>query len=184
MLGESAATAEGAEPTLAMRAALDLVAIEAGIRTGVLRARVLGSPRLVTALAEYAPIVEDGGLLVALEGATDEVRAAVVADKPERVVTVADGGLARRRGALPGGGTLAGDLPAAGWRTLGYRPVGRWGLQGPGSLLWAVAERLLRSVGRPEGADRCKIGMLRGLVASGPTAPLATVVVRSYRRLG
>lgn len=168
------------EPPLALRAALDLAAIELGATSGALRARLVGLPDLVAELAAYAPSGGDGVTLLAVGATPAEVRDALALGTPARVLVIADGPLAR-----PGRGGVAPllDLDDGAWRELGYRRAATWGLQGVGSLTWAVAERLARRAGRPDLADRCKVGMLRALVTAGPARGLATVRVRLYRRV-
>jgi hypothetical protein len=172
-----------ADLPISMRAALDLTVVRCGGKAGQIRGRVIGRQRLTEELARYAPIADDPGVLIALGAEQDDLRAAVTLTRPELIVTVVDGPLAGRlRGLRAGVEAEMPDLDAATWRSLGYRRSGSAGVQGFGSLAWAGTERVARRFGRPDLADRCKVGMLRTLVTTRPTAALAVVAVRAYRR--
>jgi hypothetical protein len=172
-----------ADLSIALRAALDLTVVRCGGQGGRIRARVIGQERLTGELARYAPIADDPGVLIALGARADDLGAAVTSTTPALILTVVDGPLARQLRALRAG--MAAEMPdldAATWRSLGYKRFGTAGMQGVGSLAWAGAERILRRAGRPDLADRCKVGMLRTLVTSRLTPALAVVLVRAYRR--
>ena len=185
LLESSNAPRAGADLPISLRTALDLTITHGGGQSGTLRARIIGRAGLIAALAAYATIVEDDGALIALDAPPEQLRAVVGATSPSRVLTITAGALARPlRPLVAAGAATMPDLDGETWRALGYQPVGKRGVQGAGALAWAVAERVLRRVARPDLADRCRIAMLRTLVTTRLAANLATVVVSVYRRSG
>ena len=74
-------------------------------------------------------------------------------------------------------------LPPTAWRGLGYQRSWSVGLFGVGAVAWAIAERVLRRVGRPDLADRCRLGMLRSLKTSSIGRLVAVSHVRAYHRV-
>lgn len=142
----------------------------------------IGAPRLVQQLERYAELDGAPERLIALAATPAELASALDAAQPARVLTVTAGALApvlRPLQAQPC--ALPADLPEAAWRARGFRPAHTRGVQGPGALAWAVAERIARRFGRPELADRARFAMQRALPASRWSGRLAALSVREYR---
>lgn len=169
---------------LDVRTALGLLAQMAGAETGRIEARVIGSPVLVDALAGYGAVTGAPWTIVALGADPDEVRGEIVRSSPSRVLTLVAGTLAAPLAPLRVAPIyLPADLPEATWRALGYRRVASIGVQGAGSLVWSIGERLMRAVNRPDLADRCRIAALSTLTACRLVPNLSTAIIRDYRRL-
>jgi glycosyltransferase involved in cell wall biosynthesis len=176
-----------ADLPLDVRAAIDLAVIHGEGLTGTIRGRVIGQERLVAELRRYAPIDgADAERVIALGAEPADLQRVVSASVPDEVVAVAAGGLGRLlrplRSGHAGSGPLPTDLPRDAWRKLGYERSGGVGVHGLGTLSWAVGERVLRRIGRPDLADRCRIGMLRSLVVARPPV-VATIRLHRYRRV-
>jgi glycosyltransferase involved in cell wall biosynthesis len=173
---------------LEVRAALDLAAVRSGGLDGAIRGRVIGQPGLAAELARYAPVIDEPpSRVISLGFDSAELRNVVATTAPHDVVSVVTGPLGRifqpLRSRTGVQATIAAaDLSRTEWRELGYERVGEDSVQGLGSLAWAVGERAARRINRSELADRCRIAMLRCLIAVGPLA-LTTVRVRQYRRV-
>ena len=168
---------------LEVRVVLDLVAAAiARDASGPIPARVIGVPWLAAELERYGAVVADPGALVALAAPPEAVRAAILAHRPARVWTVAAGPLSAllqplRAAPVP----FPPDLTPATWRELGYEAATAHGVQGVGALAWAFAARAWIAGRRPDLADRCRIGMIRSMVALGGRRSPAAVAVRAYR---
>lgn len=167
-----------------VRVAMDAIARTSGGTDGAIRGRLLGSPLLGDELRRYAPLDRSASSLIALAAPAEQVAASLGEDSPAEVVTLVAGPLHRVLRPLRAGGDaqipMTSDLSRAAWTAFGYAPVAAIGVQGVGSIAWALAERVLRRVGRPDLADRCRIGMLRSLIVTNPISP-ATMRVRRYR---
>jgi hypothetical protein len=169
---------------LPLRAALDLLVLRSSNRNGPPRGRAAGDDRLVAALRDYGWVDDAGGPLIALGAPAEEIERQVVATAPPLAIVLADGrlaGLARplladRNGAMPP------PVRLSAWDKLGYEPAWVAGLFGPGAVGWALADRVLRKLGRPDLADRCRLGMLRSLVASRAGRALSLATLVAYRR--
>ena len=170
---------------LSIRVALDLVvagiARDADRPDGPAPARTIGVPWLIAEFERYGTAAVTDAL-IALGASPEEARAAIVAHRPARVWTVAAGPLGAllrplRAAPVP----LLPDLSPAAWRELGYVAATADGVEGPGAVLWAIAERAWTAGRRPDLADRCRIGLIRSMVATGGHRSLATVAVRAYR---
>jgi glycosyltransferase involved in cell wall biosynthesis len=172
------------ELPIELRAAVDLVARASGATTGLIRGRLLGSCKLIDELQRYAPVDARASPMIALSAAAEQISGELIATQPAEVVTLVRGPLYRilrpLRAENSGSVTLAHDLPRATWRELGYERAATIGVQGIGAIGWAFAERIGRGLGRPDLADRSRIGMLRTLIAARPCV-LAAVQVRRYR---
>jgi hypothetical protein len=170
---------------LEIRAALDLVALMCVATEGSIRGSMVGGERLVDELGRYADIVPGRDWLVCLGAQANEIVPVVSTLQPDAVVTIVPGPLAGLRRLVPGTAsitsTLARDLPIKAWQELGFKRESTLGIQGPGSVCWAVAERLAHFGNRPELADRGRIGMLITLVAARPLV-LSAIRVHQYRR--
>lgn len=170
-----------------LRAALDLVVLRVGDPDGAPRGVASGAPRLVEELRRYGWIEANPGTelfpRVVLGASPAESRTLLDTERPHRVIALQAGPIASLLAPLRrGGGDVTPGLPRSAWRALGYAPAWEVGVFGPASLLWAAAERLLRRAGRPDLADRCRLGMLRMLATSGPGRGLAMVSVRAYQK--
>jgi hypothetical protein len=173
---------------LEVRAALDLVAVHCGALEGAIYGRVVGQPKLSAELGRYAPVCEEGASQVISLGLDSlELRSVVATSAPKEIVTVTAGPLARilqpLRSKTESTTPIASpDVKNSTWRELGYERIDQHGVQGFGSVGWAAAERAMRRLNRPDLADRCRVAMLRCLIAARPFA-LGTVRVRHYREV-
>jgi hypothetical protein len=146
--------------------------------------RLFGDDRLIAEFRRYA--LEDGSSeQIVFLGVDVRLIASILAETPaEEVVTLVAGPLQQPLRSFRTGQALSlpDDLGRSAWRSLGYELIGMTGVQGLGSIVSALAERAFRRVGRPDVADRCRIAMLRALVAAWPLS-LGTAQVRRYRRM-
>lgn len=184
MAAESGSSAVDGRLPIELRAALDLVVLRVGGGDGAPRGTASGAPALVAELHRYGWVDATApSPRVALGATPAETRTLLDAERPQRVIALQAGPIAsllaplRRRG-----GDVAPGLARSAWRAIGYAPAWEVGVFGPASLAWAAAERLLRRAGRPDLADRCRLGMLRTLVTAGPGRGLAMVSVRAFRK--
>ena len=170
---------------LELRAALDLIARASVGASGVIDGHVVGFPELTEAFGRYASISPSKKLLICLIPDPDQLRSAVTDRQAPRVWTLTTGPLhrilrpMRSQPAVRIG--LVDELSASQWAELGYERKTTIGVQGFGSIAWAMGERICRCLGRPDLADRCRIGMLRSLVAARPLC-LGSVHVHLYER--
>jgi hypothetical protein len=124
------------------------------------------------------------GPLIALGATPDSLRAVVGESAPQWVVTLQAGPFARLlRPIRATSAELPEGLTFTAWRGLGYQRSWSVGLFGVGAVVWAIAERVLRRAGRPDLADRCRLGMLRSLKTSSIGRLLAVSHVRAYHRV-
>ena len=169
-----------------LMAALDMIARNAGANTGLIHGRIIGQSALVAELLRYAPVDASHTLLISIGAQGSEIETAVKERRVESVLTLVCGPLLSLLRPLVSKSafrsSIRTDLSPGEWSRLGYRHVGTTGIQGIGSLAMAMAERMFRSVNRPDLADRCRIGMLRTLVALKPLS-LSTVQIRRYERV-
>ena len=170
---------------LEFRAAIDVIALICGSAGGEIQGFVLGNERLALELCRYAPLNESHTHLIAL-GLTSAELADQVDSRPDcDILTLVQGPLFRVINPLAGAnairGSLHADIQRDQWTRMGYQRVNAIGIQGCGSIGWAVAERLLRRIRRQDLADRCRIGMLRTLIAAKPLA-LGSIRIHHYQR--
>ena len=177
------ASSESGRLSLEVRAALDLIVLRCGGGDRPPRGRLLGATRLIEALRGYGWQDAESPLVV-LASERDELLSAVLGAAPDRVLVLRAGPLARFAGLRWSGGVASPRLSTAAWRRLGYAPTEEAGIFGPASIAWAVAERFARRGGRPEYADRCRLAMLRSLIASAPGRLGSRTMVCSYQRVG
>jgi hypothetical protein len=172
---------------LELRAALDLIAGASVGAGGAIDGRVVGSPELTDTFGRYASISPSKNLLICLLPDHDLIQSAVTEHQSLRVWTLTTGPLHRILRPLRSQPmerfALVDDLSASQWAELGYERETTIGVQGFGSIAWAMGERICRRIGRPDLADRCRIGMLRSLIAARPLH-LGSVQVHLYRRKG
>ncbi len=171
-------------PTLPveLQAALDLVVQHAAANQPGAGPAV-GDPALLAVLQAYGwTNNRSPAPLIALLPHPDALRVAL-AQAPDHVLIVMPGPIALvlspfRRAAtrFPAG------LSDKEWRSRGYKRTWRAGIQGPGCLWWLAAGRLADAVGRPDLADRCRVGMLRSLVTSPLGRRLAAVGIDEWQR--
>jgi hypothetical protein len=164
-------------------AALDYIVLQTSTPDGGIRGHIVGRALLRDQLQRYGWIEDDSSCLIALDAEPTLLHEALIQLMPAQVITLSAGSLSqplkrmRRSPALH-----ANHLSATTWRSLGYYRVCSRGVQGFGSLTWAFGERLSLRLGRPELADRCRIGMLRTLLTTRMTSRFGTTQVRTYRR--
>jgi hypothetical protein len=176
-------TGPGSLP-IELRAALDIIVLRSADRGGRPRGDAVGLPSLVEEWRRYGWSGNGAGLLIALGATPDALRAVVVESAPQRVVTLQAGPLSRLlRPIRTSGLDLPEGLPPAAWRGLGYQRNWSVGLFGVGAVAWAIAEHVLRRVGRPDLADRCRLGMLRSLKTSSIGRLVAVSHVWAYSRV-
>jgi hypothetical protein len=121
--------------------------------------------------------------LIALGATSDVLRAAVAKSTPQCVVTLQAGPFAKLLRPLRASVVdLPEGLSPAVWRDLGYQRRWSAGFFGFGTLTWALAELTLRRAGRPDLADRCRLGMLRSLKTTSFGRLVAMNHVRAYIR--
>ena len=177
-------TGPGSLP-IELRAGLDLIVLRSADRGGRPTGDAVGLPRLVEEWRRYGWSGNGAGLLIALgrdprcaPGGCRRVGAAMGSHAPGRTVCrVCCVRFGRASVDLPEG------LTPTAWRGLGYQRSWSVGLFGVGAVAWAIAERVLRRVGRPDLADRCRLGMLRSLKTSSIGRLVAVSHVRAYKRV-
>jgi Glycosyl transferases group 1 len=166
-------------------AALDLITVQNGSRSGATLGRVAGQQHLKQELNRYALVTaDDNARLIALGAQPDALQNEIATFRPEQIMTLVAGPLAgpiRRMRVSPI--DSAPDLSAATWRSLGYERVSSRAISGIGAIAWAIAGRVMTRLNRPDLADRCRIAMLRTMVASRRLGAPAMVEVREYRRV-
>jgi hypothetical protein len=176
-------TGPGSLP-IELRAGLDLIVLRSADREGRPTGDAVGLPRLVEEWRRYGWSGNGAGLLIALGATPDALREVVVESAPQRVVTLQAGRFARLLGPIRAASAeLPEGLTLTAWRRLGYQRSWSVGLFGVGVVAWAIAERVLRRAGRPDLADRCRLGMLRSLKTSSIGRLMAVSHVRAYNRV-
>ncbi|HET7055486.1 MAG TPA: hypothetical protein VFI12_03435 [Thermomicrobiales bacterium] len=170
-----------------LRGALDYVAFRTGGVRGETGGRVVGDPILVNELGRYAPIAPAPETVIVLLGQSEEIAEAVAQLSVTDAWIVTAGPLDRLmrplRTRTTGEIRPSAAVPAEQWRALGFERIDSTGIQGIGSIAWAVAERICRRFDRPDLADRCRIAMLRTLKTAGPMQ-LGAIRVDHHRRMG
>src|SRR5215213_1561493 len=167
-----------------LRAGLDLIMLRSADREGRPTGDAVGLPCLVEEWRRYGWSGNGAGLLIALGATPDALRVVVVESAPQWVVTLQAGPFARLLRPIRASAVdLVEGLPPAAWRRLGYQPSWSVGLFGVGAVAWAIAERVLRRVGRPDLADRCRLGMLRSLKTTSIGRLVAVSHVHAYKRV-
>jgi len=185
-VGAEAAPAEPrpGDLPIELRAGLDVIALQNADAIGRPIGRALGLPRLIEEWRRYGSTGNDREPLVALGFPADALREIVIHSAPQRIVTLQERPCARLLRPIR---VSAIDLPLGlsprAWRRLGYQRSSSVGLFGAGAMAWAIAERALRLLGRPDLADRCRLGMLRSLKTSSIGRFVAVISVRTYRRV-
>ena len=176
-------TGPGSLP-IELRAGLDLIVLRSADRGGRSTGDAVGLPHLVEEWRRYGSSGNGAWFLIALGATPDALRAVVVESAPQSVVTLQAGPFARwLRPIRASAVDLPEGLAATTWRGLGYQPSWTAGLFGVGAVAWAIAERVLRRAGRPDLADRCRLGMLRSLKTSSFGRLVALSYVRAYHRV-
>lgn len=165
---------------LATRLALEHLVADRRDRSGAVSGTVIGDPVLMSALHQYARVQDCTTALISLDAPPDAIERMVLANQPETVVVMGPGRLGSRAAVMSPARRY--DLPASRWRSLGYRHVRSTAVRGPLALVWAVADRCCRSMGRSDLADRCRFVMLRTASRAPGTSGLATIVIREYQR--
>ena len=185
MVAETRPPGTGSESLpIELRAGLDLIVLRSADSGGRPTGDAVGLPRLVEEWRRYGWSKNDAGLLIALGATPDALRAVVVESAPQRVVTLQAGPFARLlRPIRATSADLPEGLTLTAWRGLSYQRSWSVGLFGVGAVAWAIAERVLRRVGRPDLADRCRLGMLRSLRTSSIGRLVAVSHVRAYNRV-
>lgn len=170
---------------LELRGALDVIALELTDSSGTILAEVIGPAALVGELSLYAQITPSPDVLILLAAEPGEAAAAIDSTTATEIWTLAAGWLDSILGPLRSRSgsrvTFSKQLADDQWRNRGFERRANIGLQGLGSIAWAFGERICRRIDRPDLADRCRIGMLRTLIAARPLS-LGTIVVTQYRR--
>jgi hypothetical protein len=167
-----------------LRVGLDLIVLRSTDPGGRPTGRAFGLPCLIAEWRRYGCGGNEREPLIALGVPPDALRAVVVEAKPQWVLTLEARPFARLLRPIRATSIeLPEGLAAAAWGSLGYRPTWSVGLFGAGAVAWAITERALRRVGRPDLADRCRLGMLRSLKTSSIGRLVAVSQVRAYRRV-
>jgi hypothetical protein len=163
-------------------AALDIVAFATIGANGRPSGTVTGPSELRRSFERYSPVAVDGRL-IALSSTIPELRVLASATGADEIVVLCAGPFERLlrpiRARAVRGRTIEPNLAANDWRVYGYQARQRWAVLGPGSLGWAMFERLFRRFGNPAVADRCRVAMLRSLVVS-RRSRLGVILVQTY----
>jgi hypothetical protein len=164
-------------------AALDYIVLQTSMPDGSIHGHIVGRALLREQLQRYGWIEEDSSCLIALDADPKLLHETLVQLMPAQVITLSAGSLSQPLRQMRQSPALhSKDLSRTTWRSLGYYRVCSCGVQGIGSLAWAFGERLYLRLGRPELADRCRIGMLRTLLTTRMTSRFGTTQVRTYGR--
>lgn len=174
----------GAALPMELRVALDLIFEGVAGERGVLRTSLHGAPALVSALATYGLVEPRREHATMLGAPTNEINLTIARDQPRRVAVLGAGRLQRALRPFRHDVTLFPRLPGNGWwEQRGYQLIRTVKVQGLGSIFWSGSDRLLRRFNRPQGADRCRIAMLRTLVAARWRFIPATLCIQEFRRV-
>jgi hypothetical protein len=167
-----------------MRASLDLLFELLAGEHGVVRTSAFGEPSLISALAAYGTIEPDRDHSTFLGATESEIGLNIERDQPPLVTLLGSGRLQHIIGPLRRSGDAIPRVPANGWwEERGYRLARTIKVQGIGSLVWSSCDRLLRRFDRPHLADRCRIAMLRTLIAARWRAMPGTLLIQDFRRV-
>ena len=169
---------------LEVRIGLDVIARTMLVDDGVLRATVIGDPALIESLSNYTTLYPSSDRLITLWAPKKVIADSVAANRPAEILEVTSGPLDSILAPLRSGAPTFIEGTASGspdWHALGYDAATLCGIQGLAAVLWATAERVVRRLGRPDLADRCRVAMLRTIVSSRPVH-LGTIRVRRLRR--
>ena len=167
---------------LELQVALDQIAVLAGGLTGRIEASIIGPVWLATHLRRFAEVSDDTRRLIALLVDPVDLKSALIDSRPMEVLTLSAGSLFRLLRpfrARQYEGPV--KIRTSQWRELRYRQVKEVHIQGIGPLGWAIGERLLNRAGRPDLADRCRIGMLRTQVSGQLSLRAASLTISQYR---
>lgn len=176
-------TGPGSLP-IELRAGLDLIVLRSADRGGRPTGDAVGLPRLVEEWRRYGSSGNGSWFLIALGATPDALRAVVVESAPQWVLTLQAGPFSRLLRPIRAASIeFPEGLTLTAWRGLGYQRSWSVGLFGAGAVAWAIAERVLRRFGRPDLADRCRLGMLRSLKTSSIGRLTAVSHVRAYKRV-
>jgi hypothetical protein len=176
-------TGPGSLP-IELRAGLDLIVLRSADRGGRPTGDAVGLPRLVEEWRRYGSSGNGAWFLIALGATPDALRTVVVESAPQWVLTLQAGPFSRLLRPIRAASVeLPEGLTLTAWRGLGYQRSWSVGFFGVGAVAWAIAERVLRRVGRPDLADRCRLGMLRSLKTSSIGRLVAVSHVRAYNRV-
>lgn len=166
-----------------MRASLDLLFELLASEQGVMRTSAIGDQSLISALAMYGTLELDRDHPTYLGASATEIGLNIGRDQPQRVTVLGSGRLQRVIGPLRRRADLIPRTPAIGWwERRGYQLIRSIKVQGLGSLVWSGCDLLLRRFDRPHLADRCRIAMLRTLIAARWRIAPATLLIQEYRR--
>jgi hypothetical protein len=166
-----------------LRAGLDFIVLRTEDPEGRPTGNAIGLPRLVEEWRRYGLSENGPQSLIALGATPDALRAAVVELAPQWVVTLQAGPFAKLLRPLRASVVdVPEGLSPAVWREHGYHLNWSAGFFGFGTVAWALAELTFRRAGRPDLADRCRLGMLRSLKTSSIGRLLAMNQIRAYVR--
>jgi hypothetical protein len=166
-----------------LRASLDLLyELLAGDR-GVMRTSIIGEPSLASALARYGTIKSDSERATILGVSAHQISETIARDQPERIIVLGSGRLAHLTRPLRRNRTLVPRVPGdRWWEDRGYQRMRSIKVQGTGSLFWSACDRVLRRLNQVHLADRCRVAMLRTLVAAHWRFVPSTLCIQQYRR--
>jgi hypothetical protein len=168
-----------------VRAAIDLVAARCTDAGGEIAGTILGAKHLQVELDRYARHIDADFRIIALDCDPDRLARSLATHNAHEVWCVTAGPIHRlirpmrqtRRDYMTNAvGELSDEM-----REHGFARSARFGIEGPGYIFWAVAERVLRRLQRPDLADRCRVAMLRSLITMAPFHAGA-ISVTSFRR--
>jgi hypothetical protein len=181
------ATAADSNVPIDVRAAIDLVAARCTDGGGEIAGMMLGAEHLQVELGLYARRNDADFRIIALDSDPETLAQSLATHDADEVWCVAAGPAHRlmrplRRSRQADVTHAAGELSDT-LRNHGFARSTRVGIQGPGYIFWAVAERVLLRLQRPDLADRCRIAMLRSLITMAPFH-VGAISVTSFRRRG
>ena len=173
----------GSDLPLELQVALDCIVGESGVSEGSVDAYAMGSPELICRLEQYAPVCKESDTLVTLFATPGAVMSEVQATRPQRVISLGAGPLLMMLRPLRATHYRGPEVPAkSAMNAMGYDLALVRGIQGPAPVFWAMCERVTGRFGRPDLADRCRIGMLRTQISGSLLATPATLRIATYRR--
>jgi hypothetical protein len=166
---------------------VDLIAMRCGSASGRIKADMVGDESLKAELRSHADIRGSREQIIALMAHPAEIRAVVESGGHREAWIMESGPVSRAFDLISAArgrrSPSRAGLSRAEWRALGYEQRETLGIYGPGSLAFALGERLCRFLGQPHLADRCRIAMLRALVTAGPIQ-VGRIRIRHYSRSG
>ena len=150
-----------------VRTALNVLFKLVGGERGLIRTAPHGQKSLISALAAYGQMEHNSDHLTFLGAPANEIDEMLARERPARVTVIGSGALQQLIGPLRRNASPIPRIPGRPWwKNRGYQSVGTIRIQGPGSLVWAASDRLLRRADLPYFADRCRIVMLGTLVGA------------------